>query len=655
MEQKHFMDIERAKFGGELSASNVDGFEVGDIIQITEKWDGSNASIRYDIETETLVAFSRKQILNFNNTLNGFYNYVQQLDAKLFANTPNYVIFGEWGNKNKIIYRPECYKRWYVFDIYDVEKQQYLPQDTVKAFAESHGIEYIHVLYEGPFISWDHCRTFMNSPAYGDQQEGCFSSRAKILMSDGTQKPMCEIQVGDVVKSYNETTGEIENKRVINKFNNGLKPINQWKQLNVFPRGNSAAKLLSGKITVTNNHLFYDGNGYSKIEDLDYIYHYGVVFDDFRLQAFLGLICSDGNLSKETFKVSQKTDRINDLIKLFDVFLNKKVSKSISGKGTDMSTISFTKQLTQPIFEEYGLSHNVFDYIKAFRNFNDIGWAYFFLGDGSYDVQHRCSLELSSYTEQEVKIIVELFSKHFGIQPRLYQDKRVKHGSGMSIIMSKSDSEKFIRRISKYVVPSHRYKLSTLDNLEEFIGYPEVQYGLVKRKIFKKVPFSTTKYAKNHVNVGAWDLEIEDNHNYFVSGCLVHNCVVKNQTKLNDPNTRQPFYLKLVNESFSEVMKNREKTVDPEKEAEKAKAQEIVDTIVTKRRVEKELYKMRDEGIVPEQISPSDMRTVAQNLPKRIYEDCLKEEKESVMLAGEWFGKLCGGQAMKFAREIILG
>ncbi len=304
MDQKHFMDIERAKFGGELSASNVDGFEVGDIIQITEKWDGSNASIRYDVETGTLVAFSRKQILNFNNTLNGFYNYVQQLDAKLFADTPNYVVFGEWGNKNKIIYRPECYKRWYVYDIYDVEKQQYLPQNIVKAFAESHGLEYIHVLYEGEFISWDHCRTFMNSPAYGDQQEGV---------------------------------------------------------------------------------------------------------------------------------------------------------------------------------------------------------------------------------------------------------------------------------------------------------------------------------------------------------------VVKNQTKLNDPNTRQPFYLKLVNESFSEVMKNREKTVDPEKEAEKAKAQEIVDTIVTKRRVEKELYKMRDEGIVPEQISPSDMRTVAQNLPKRIYEDCLKEEKESVMLAGDWFGKLCGGQAMKFAREIILG
>lgn len=304
MVQKRFMDIERVKFSDDLSASNIDGFEVGDIIQISEKWDGSNAAIRYDIETGELVAFSRRQTLGFNNTLNGFYNYVQGLNAKLFADTPSYVIFGEWGVKNKIIYRPECYKKWYVYDIYDVEKEQYLPQNIVKEFVKNHGLEYIHVLYEGEFISWDHCKTFMNNPAYGDSQEGV---------------------------------------------------------------------------------------------------------------------------------------------------------------------------------------------------------------------------------------------------------------------------------------------------------------------------------------------------------------VVKNQTKLNDPNTRHPFYLKLVNESFSEVMKNKVKVIDPEKEAEKSKAQEIVDMIVTKRRVEKELYKMRDEGIVPEKLQPSDMKLVAQNLPKRIYSDCLKEEPDLVIFAGEYFGKLSGGQSMKFAREIILG
>lgn len=300
------MDISRVKFGDELTPSNTDGFEVGDIIQITEKWDGSNASIRYDAETGKLVAFSRRLELSYNNTLNGFWNYVQSLNPEDYEDTPNYVIFGEWGVKNAIQYSPDAYGKWYVYDIYDVEKEKYLPQVEVKKFVETHNLTYIHVLYEGEFISWEHCMTFCNSPAYGDKQEGI---------------------------------------------------------------------------------------------------------------------------------------------------------------------------------------------------------------------------------------------------------------------------------------------------------------------------------------------------------------VIKNQTKLNNPYSRTPFVLKIVNDCFSEVKKNnhKQKIEDPQKIQEKEYAQSIVDQIVTKRRIEKEIYKMRDEGIVPDKIAPQDMKIVAMNLPKRIYDDCLKEEKELVEAAGQHFGKLCGSKAMYFAKEIILG
>lgn len=300
------MDISRVKFGDELTPSNIGGFEAGDIIQISEKWDGSNASIRYDVETGKLVAFSRRLELSFDNTLNGFWNYVQGLNPEDYKNTPTYVIFGEWGVKNAIAYKPEFYKNWYVYDIYDVEKEEYLPQNEVKKFTEEHGLTYIHVLYEGEFISWDHCMTFCNSPAYGDKQEGI---------------------------------------------------------------------------------------------------------------------------------------------------------------------------------------------------------------------------------------------------------------------------------------------------------------------------------------------------------------VIKNQSKLNNKYSRTPFVLKIVNECFSEVKQDnhRQKIEDPQKIKEREYAQGIVDQIVTKRRVEKEIYKMRDEGIVPEKIAPQDMKIIAQNLPKRIYQDCLKEEKELVGAAGEFFGKLCGSKSMYFAKEIILG
>lgn len=305
MEQKKFMDISRIKEDTELTVANTNGFEVGDHIVVQIKFDGANASFRYDNETGKLNAFSRKQPLTYNNTLSGFWNYVETLDAERFKDYPNYVFFGEWAVKNKIIYKPEFRKIWIMYDVYDVENQCYLPQTDVKALADKFGFTYIHTLYDGEFISWEHCRSFMNEVIYSE-------------------------------------------------------------------------------------------------------------------------------------------------------------------------------------------------------------------------------------------------------------------------------------------------------SIEEGI-------------------------------------------------------VVKNQSKLNDPNSRTPFVLKIVNDKFAEVMKTRVKEIDPEKEAEKTKASEIVESIVTRSRVEKEIYKMRDEGILPEKIEPKDMKIVAQNLPKRIYEDCVKEEKESVMAAGEYFGKMCGSTVMKHAKSIILG
>lgn len=299
------MDISRIKEDTELTSANTNGFHVGDHIVIQIKFDGANASFRYDEETGRLKSFSRQYPCTFDNTLSGFWNFVESLDADKFKKYPNYVFFGEWAVRNKIVYKPEYRKIWLMYDVYDVENQCYLPQVEVKRLADELGFIYIYVLYDSPFVSWEHCRSFMNQVIYSE-------------------------------------------------------------------------------------------------------------------------------------------------------------------------------------------------------------------------------------------------------------------------------------------------------SIEEGI-------------------------------------------------------VVKNQTRLNDPNSREPFVLKIVNEKFAEVMKRRKREVDPEKESARAKAQEIVNQIVTRRRIEKEIYKLRDEGVIPEKLNPEDMRLVAQVLPKRIYEDCVKEENESVLACGEFFGKLCGGTTMAHARSIILG
>lgn len=155
----------------------------------------------------------------------------------------------------------------------------------------------------------------------------------------------------------------------------------------------------------------------------------------------------------------------------------------------------------------------------------------------------------------------------------------------------------------------------------------------------------------------SWEHCMSFMHKSDIAVDIPEGIVVKNQTELNNPNSRTPFVLKIVNSQFSEIKKDnhKQKIEDPQKLAAKAKASEIVEQIVTKNRVQKELYKMIDEGVLPQKIEPQDMRIVAQNLPKRIFEDCVKEENELVVEAGEFFGKMCGSATMNWAKKIIFG
>jgi hypothetical protein len=132
--------------------------------------------------------------------------------------------------------------------------------------------------------------------------------------------------------------------------------------------------------------------------------------------------------------------------------------------------------------------------------------------------------------------------------------------------------------------------------------------------------------------------------------------VIKNQTRLNDPDNKKPFYVKIVTEQFREVQKcnKAKKALDPTKLAADAANMELTRTIVTEARVRKILNKLVDEGILRENWDETDMPIVAKNLSKRIVEDCVKEENDTVVKI-EGFGKTANKVCMGIAKEIIFG
>lgn len=207
------MDITRIKEDGEseLTTANTRAFEVGDHVVIQEKIDGANASFRLDNDGN-LLAFSRKNELNYQNTLRGFWNYVQSLDKEKFKNLGSRIIFGEWLCKHTVKYNTESYNQFYVFDMYDTETEQWLPQSIVKDYAETHELNYIHTLYDGEFISWEHCRSFLHSPAYGVNQEGIVIKNESKLNDPDVRNPFYLKIVND---SFMETKAHNHIKKVL--------------------------------------------------------------------------------------------------------------------------------------------------------------------------------------------------------------------------------------------------------------------------------------------------------------------------------------------------------------------------------------------------------------------------------------------------------
>ena len=178
--QKKFIDIEHLRehdiaIGDAVRKSNAGAFEPGDQIQITTKVDGANASIAWNTVKEKLDVFSRTNLLEAPDGLRGFVSYVKtKVEPKVdMSKFPEMVVFGEWLIPHTVKYNDDAYGKWYVYDIWDKNSKDYFHQDVVKKFCDEFKLNYVEELYRGPFIDWDHCRSFIGkSTAYGPAQEG---------------------------------------------------------------------------------------------------------------------------------------------------------------------------------------------------------------------------------------------------------------------------------------------------------------------------------------------------------------------------------------------------------------------------------------------------------------------------------------------------
>ena len=355
--------------------------------------------------------------------------------------------------------------------------------------------------------------------------EGCFKSSCRVNMADGTLKSIKEVQIGDEVLSFNTNTNTLERKKVLRKIDNGLKPSEQWLSVShgAFQSSNIANKQNRFKrIMCTSNHNFFDGIDYSPIEKLSHCYELSANLGNYRYQALIGWLLSDGSIDKNgviTLTQKESSSYWTYTKGLFGPFTsNGCIKTQISGKGSRIGILCINKEYCIPFqnFRE--------DKIQYINQMNEIAIAYLIMGDGA---RNKSTIEISTHSlqENEVQAIVDRMTVLFGdIKYTLKKDKRVKNGAGLSIYIWQESFDKIKGRIMPYIHPSERYKVG--ESEIPFVQPPLVGYHIKKVPIFKK---SLNEYVNFKArNIRAWDLEIEDNHNFFVENVLVHNSIIKN-------------------------------------------------------------------------------------------------------------------------------
>lgn len=357
---------------------------------------------------------------------------------------------------------------------------------------------------------------------------GCFHYDARVRLADGTSEKIGKIvnQKMDIeVLSYNEKTGEIEPKKILNYFNNGKAEF----FLHITTDGGPSGLQ---HMPVTENHMIFMGNGIQRpasvIEVGDKILSIRKEFDFTKIQKefLIGTSLGDGSIrrtSKYTskFRFGHGKDQ-KDYIEWKHRIMGNAALDITEGKKSfnfDVIPSLYATKLHNVLYNDQERSITE-EYLK---DFNELSLAVWYLDDGTYSGSYSQWGNGKSYIynkklSTECREIICAKLKQMGLHATFNKK---------AIIFNSENTKILHEKIYKFVPKSMNYKLhpnfrNTDDNISN-----DLYDGRSYENSFKNITYETevvdVSVKPKTKGMEKFDIEIEDNHNYIVDGMVVHN------------------------------------------------------------------------------------------------------------------------------------
>jgi len=379
------------------------------------------------------------------------------------------------------------------------------------------------------------------SPSEGQYKvyviDECFRYEDLVTLADGSKLPIGKIVEENLqieVLSYNEQTQQIEPKPVIRRM----------RKTPVLP----TVKITfdNNRVVVcTINHKFYTPNGQQHAGSLEIGQFVNAAYEritEHQLSVVTGAAIGDGHLSltrsgmRARLSITQgvaqksyleyKAQLLGDLVKTEPAY--QLAPNSYSRKGTyRLATLSRPQiaELHRKLYDSSGRKRISCEYLNLIT---PLGLALWYLDDGSLVTQAnphtrkdgtvthypatRSTLSIYSLTREEAHLILDWLREKLGVKGGVTATSK-----GPVIWLTLDGTEKLHELIAPYVPPDMAYKL-----LPAYRNHfcPPVDEGILGGLAVSVV--RNIEWVSQPKNV--YNLEVADNHNYFVRDILVANC-----------------------------------------------------------------------------------------------------------------------------------
>jgi recombination protein RecA len=363
---------------------------------------------------------------------------------------------------------------------------------------------------------------------------GCFNYSARVVLADGTTEKIGKIvnqKLPVEVLSYDVKTGAMVPKRVVNWFNNGR--TDEFLQITV------AKPVKNGRSSIgcTANHLIRTPGGWIeagklKVGDrvLEALPFY---LSNFQWAALRGTLMGDGALSLTRtghgvrFRYTHCGAQTEYADWKASLFANVNSSRYV--RKDHVVTYDF-----QPLPELADMRERVYvegkkvlddDYLKTLT---PLSLALWYMDDANFTIRSlglqkrtegltgRAVICVEAMEECTRTRLVAYLADTWGIQATLKSSGAAKQAI---LVFNNAETAKLHSLIAPYVHPSMEYKL-----LPRFRGQFAVEPEFVPMS-YQLVPMPVTdvRVKPKTRSMSRFDIEVEDSHNYFVDGVMVHN------------------------------------------------------------------------------------------------------------------------------------